>query len=825
MTYETYALAHHPHDPVDVLAVSPSYDDDNMIYIAYSRNLFKSMNGGHSWKEIVNGLDNVYPISSIDIVPSKIGTHTIFISTLGNGVYRSTNGGSSWKNVSSGLKNLVIREISARSNDIVLANDAEGRLYISNNGGKVWHMAATLPQDAVITSVSPPTGSPEARILVGDRLGRIFESTDNGTSWEILGELSKKTEVTVIAVDPSDTSRSTFFIGTRKGLYKSSNNGKSFQPLDNGMSTRHIMSLTFSPMFAQDHTMIATSWREAAFISSDGGDTWVKFNKGLTTDKQADTVKYKSPHFQQVKIASNDSQTIFLAAFTGLHKSTNGGHSWREMETRPVNLIRGLAVSPASKDTLSIAISTYGGGAYISHNQGASWIIANKGLENTRLMGINFTPSYPLDRTLFTASGGFLLKLTENEAAWEKIPLHYESLRNKIGYKLIRLGLSESIVEKLGVTPDSRQVYPTVMTPSPDYATDKTVLFGTRWHGMYRSENGGQNSYSIWNDAKGAITSLAISPGFSKDHTAFIYVRGDGIYKSTDRGDSWRKLIQGLPFDINNPAEVNKQIKHGDFTIVFSPGYSKDQTLFAAGPLGLFKTTDNGEVWRKLTNDALGSDPNILAIGISPDYVKDSTLLVSIKGRGLYKSLNGGKSFVETSKALIKNQHSIEWIAFSNKFSENRTIFAASEKTLFQSSDQGNSWTMIQRPSRYEDRRDIIRFEGNWVKEENSEFSASTVRYSVTKGDKATLDFSGCGIRWIASKSPYGGIANVYLDNLIVGSVDLHSEQLEPMSDVFSRTGLPCSPHTITIEVGERNSEQLPTGRVVIDAFDVLPVN
>jgi photosystem II stability/assembly factor-like uncharacterized protein len=821
--YGACSYAHHPHDPVDALVVSPSYNEDNTIYIAYSNDLFKSVNGGHSWKEVVNGLDNKYPISSINIAPSEIGTHTIFISTLGNGVYRSMNGGTSWKNVSNGLRNLAIREISARSNKIVLANGTKGQLYFTNDSGKSWRTATTLPQDAVITAVSPPMQFPETSILAGDSLGRVLVSTNNGGNWEAIGQLPTKTEITVIAIDPSDASRTTFFVGTQdKGLYKSSDNGKSFQPLDNGLSTHHILSLAFSPKFAQDRTMIATSWREAAFISSDGGDTWMKFSKGLTTDKQADSVEYQSPHFRQIKITGNDSQTMFLAAFTGLYKSTNGGHSWSEMETRPVNLIRGIAVSPASKDTFRIAISTYGGGAYISHDNGATWIIANKGLENTRLMGINFTPSYPLDHTLFSASKGYLLKLTDSKMAWEKIPLSYESLRNRIGYKLIRLGVSKNIVEKLGLTPDTRQVYPTVITPSPDYATDKTVLFGTRWHGMYRSENGGHTSYNIWDAAEGAVTSLALSPSFSKDHTAFIYIRGDGIYKSTDKGDSWHRLVQGLPFNMTNPA-TNNHIKHGDFTIVFSPGYSKDQTLFSGGGLGLFKSTDKGENWSELKDTPLEPASNILAVGLSPNYVNDHTLLISLKGHGLYKSVDGGQTFFKTGKTLIKNNYSIELIAFSSDFSQNDTIYVASDENLFQSSDRGSNWTLIQRPVRYEDRRNVILYEGNWVQAESSQYSASTVSYSETKGNRATLAFVGCGIRWIASKSPEGGTANVYIDNSIVDSVDLHSEQLETMSNVFSRTGLLCSPHTITIEVSEGETGNLSAGQVVIDAFDVLP--
>jgi photosystem II stability/assembly factor-like uncharacterized protein len=825
MIYGPYALAHHPHDVIDALAVSPAYSEDKTVYIASSEHLYKSGNGGHSWKELTNGLDHSQPISSIAFDPSKNDSSMLFISTLGNGIYRSANGGISWESVNVGLQNLEINEISARSSGVVLAIDTTGQPYISNNNGESWH-PATYPQGTVITSLSPVTQSPETRILAGDSIGRILVSIDDGSTWETIGQLPINTSITVTAFDPSDISGSSYFIGTsKKGLYKTADNGKSFQPIDNGLPASHIVSLALSPSFIKDRTIFATTWYEAIFKSSDGGDTWIKYDAGLSTDEQADTEKYRSPHFRQVKIVTNGNQTMFLAGFDGLFKSTDDGRNWREMETLPVSQIKGLAVSPANNDTYSVAISTYGGGAYISHDQGMSWIIANKGLDNPRLGDIKFTPSYLNDRTLFSGSARLLLKSVDNGASWEKIPLGYRTLRSRIIRKLIALGLSKDVGLKYLTKSERWPVYPSVITPSPDYANDKTVLFGTRWHGLYRSEDGGHNSYNIWEHSEGVISTLAVSPNFSKDKTVFLYVRGDGIYKSSDRGDSWRRIIDGLPFDTSNPADVNKQIEHNDFAIVFSPEYSKDQTLFAAGSLGLFKSTDQGESWREVEDSTLGASPNILAMSISPSYSIDHTLLISLKGHGLYMSIDSAQSFFDVGKSLIRNNHSIELLAFYSGLSQNNTIYAASDEALFRSTDAGDSWTLLQRPVRYEDRRDVIHYDGSWAQVERSEFSASTVHYSETKGAKATLDFFGCGIRWIATKSPQGGTANVFIDNSFIESVDLHSEQFKPVSDVFTRTGLSCQPHTITITVGEGKNRDPSVQRVSLDAFDVLPLD
>ncbi len=86
-----------------------------------------------------------------------------------------------------------------------------------------------------------------------------------------------------------------------------------------------------------------------------------------------------------------------------------------------------------------------------------------------------------------------------------------------------------------------------------------------------------------------------------------------------------------------------------------------------------------------------------------------------------------------------------------------------------------------------------------------------------------SLDFFDCGVRWIATKSPQGGMANVFIDGSAAGSIDLSADQQQPMSVVFSTTGLTCSPHSISVEVNAREATSSAGQRVTFDAFDVPP--
>lgn len=805
------ALAHHPHDLVDALAVSPSFEEDNTVYIASSGHVLKSVHGGHGWQELVNGLDHTSPVTSILIIPSDTAAEVLLVATDGNGIYRSSDKGASWQNTSKGLESLELDTLSGGIQGKVLAIDESGHLYLSTDSGETWH-PSTLPETAVITAADVSA----SRMLAGDKAGNLYASTDGGAHWVKAAALPSQTAIATIKQDPSDTTGNTFFVGTRDhGLFRTTDNGRSFQQAGRALKGHHIISLAVQPGF-----MIATTWKEAAFISTDEGNSWTKYSDGLLTDKQANTVKYFSPQFRQIAIAGKDGKTLFLAGFAGLFKSGNHGKNWDELEILPVSLIKGLDVSPSDNDDYSIAISTYGGGAYFSHDHGDTWVIANKGLNTTRLMDMHYSPTYSQDHTLFSGSVGLLLKSTDRNGSWEQIPVSYRTLKNRIIGKLIRWGLPQDLGWSYLDKVDKVPVYPVTMAPSTDYANDNTVIFGTRWHGIYRSEHGGLEAYNAWLHTDGAITGLKLSPNYTDDHTVLAYVRGDGIYKSTDTGDNWNKLVKGLPADATSGMKIGTHSSNEDYTLAFSPGYKKDRTVFAAGPSGLYVSTDQGENWNEIHSDTLGNKPHIVAFALSPDYTRDRTMLVSLKGRGLYRTVNGGKQFDQIGKSLIENNHSITRMAFASQYASNRTIYAASSQDLFRSDDGGDHWTLLQRPARYEDQRGVIHYTGNWKERRGDGYSATSIHDTSERGATVSLDFYGCGVRWIASKSPDGGKARVYLDDAPVATVDLAADKTQDMAVAFSRTGLTCGPHSIRVEAGTGTDK---AGRISFDAFDVLP--
>ena len=817
------ANSHSPHEVIDSLDISPSYQSDRTVFIIVSDKLRKSTDGGGSWQSLINGLDNKGILMDVAVSPTFDQDNTIFVSSDGDGIYKSSDTGQSWLKVNSGLLNTKLDKLAIYSNyhaqKIVLASAINGGLYRTEDGGQLWKQV--LPSDSNITAVAFLSGEAKSRVLAGDKQGNLYESNDTGKNWQPLGELGD--EITSIAASPAISNDSTFFVGTRKsGLRKTDDAGKTFTRVGNEQ-LEQVVSVKLSPSFALDSTILVSTWYQAAFISNDAGATWNHYGHGLSTDHQADTKKYFAPHFKDIRISNGNDQdsTVFLGGYDGLFKSDNGGRNWIQKETLPLGSIRRLAVSHGNNDHMTAAITTYGGGAYVTNDDGQTWIIANKGLETTRLTDIVFSPVYSSDGTIFSGASDNLLKSIDSGHSWLRINLRHHTWKQSLQKVLKKIGmksLSELMIKSLG----KGSAYPTHIVLSPEYSKDNTVFFGTKLDGIYQSVEGGRNPEKIWHERNKPITDLVISPNFKNDGTLFTAVRATGVYKTIDAGKSWRQVNNGFAILETWQDKIFHQIEEKDIQLAISPDYQNDETVFAGSSDGLYKTINGGKDWAKVQNSGYGEDAYVVGLDISPNYKNDQTLLVSIRGRGLFKSKDGGETFSEIAHSLIENNHLLKKIVFDPSYQSTGKIYGALYDNFCVSMDAGKSWEIIASPVRYEDMRDTFRYQGTWEKKKSEEYSALSVHFSEKIGAQVELNFVGTGIKWIGTSSNSQGLAKVYVDGEFQAEVDQYNNSTQVMVDSFSLTGLSQGEHIIRVEVtGNKNSKSNGT-RIEIDAFDVI---
>jgi len=216
---------------------------------------------------------------------------------------------------------------------------------------------------------------------------------------------------------------------------------------------------------------------------------------------------------------------------------------------------------------------------------------------------------------------------------------------------------------------------------SPDYANDHTAFTGTSGSGVFKTEDGGAG----WVAINSGLTDLkcwkvAVSPAYASDHSVFIGTEG-GIFKSTDSGTTWSSSGVGLPPDSGRD-------------IAFSPNYAVDGTLFVESQSGnIYKTTDAGASWHPA---GAPLSQRALALALSPDFATDDTIFAGTAGAGLFKSTDGGVSWNQANSGMDSDYISV--IGISPEYASDKTVFAygtvsdGSGPGLYKSMDGGTSW-------------------------------------------------------------------------------------------------------------------------------------
>ncbi|MGM0546700.1 MAG: VPS10 domain-containing protein [Bacteroidota bacterium] len=222
----------------------------------------------------------------------------------------------------------------------------------------------------------------------------------------------------------------------------------------------------------------------------------------------------------------------------------------------------------------------------------------------------------------------------------------------------------------------------------------KTTNAGTTWEPIFDNED----SYSI-----GYITIDPNNPntiwvGTGEDVGGRHVGYGDGIYKSTDGGDSWENM--GL--------EESEHISE----IIVHPENSDVVWAAAEGPLwssgserGLYKTTDGGETWeKKLGGNEWTGVTDIVIDPRNPDLLYAATwqrhrnvaaYMGGGPGSGIHKSTDGGENWDELESGLPDSNMGKIGLAISPQ--EPDIVYAAIELDrrtggVFKSDDRGESW-------------------------------------------------------------------------------------------------------------------------------------
>ena len=173
-----------------------------------------------------------------------------------------------------------------------------------------------------------------------------------------------------------------------------------------------------------------------------------------------------------------------------------------------------------------------------------------------------------------------------------------------------------------------------------------------------------------------------------------------GIYKTTDGGKNWRKVL----FANANAGAVEIVMEPGNPSTLYASTWNVRRTphsFESGGPgSGLWKSTDGGETWSNLMDKkGLPKKEVIGNIGIAVSAINPERIyaLIECKSRGLYRSDDGGNTWEkQTDDANISQR---AWY-FSKIFTDtkNENIVYALNVGFYKSTDAGKTFKPISTP-------------------------------------------------------------------------------------------------------------------------------
>ena len=213
--------------------------------------IFKSVDGGSTWRELVNNLQQnpLRPLSILDLTPVRTTPPTLYAGMsrncflsdcIGGGVFKSADGGTQW--TLAGLDgHVAYRLVAPLANPTLIYGKNDNEFFRSGDGGRTWTIVAS-PNTSHGDPSSPMAAAPTepATIYLG-HFRSVFRSSNGGTTWT-RADLEQETGIEHLVVDPRNAESA--YVGTAEsGVFRSVDGGRTWTQMNAGLTSLSINSL------------------------------------------------------------------------------------------------------------------------------------------------------------------------------------------------------------------------------------------------------------------------------------------------------------------------------------------------------------------------------------------------------------------------------------------------------------------------------------------------------------------------------------------------------------------------------------------------------
>lgn len=500
--------------------------------------------------------------------------------------------------------------MSGRIADIAVVDTAPRRFYVGAAGGGLWKTttggstftpvfdeytqsigAITLDQ-ARPDTVWVGTGEPWTRnsVSVGDG---VYRTSDGGVSWKKMG-LDSTERIAQIAIHP--TTPTTVFVAApgplfhdspHRGLYRTTDNGATWQNVLSGDARTGCTDVVINKknpkiMLASMWSFRRTGWSftsggsgSGIFRSTDGGSTWTRITRGLPAGELGRIGLAASPVDPQLIYACVE------ASESGLYRSTDGGLSWERRYTGSVVDIRPFYFSrvvcdPVNKDV----VYKHGIQLYRSDDGGKTFAsIATSAHSDHHAVWVN--PANP--RHILIGTDGGLYASYDRGAT----------------------------VRFFGNLPIS-QFYHVRADNQDPFMVYGGLQDNGSWRGTSRKSGGIRNS--DWTLVGGG-DGFYVVPDQTEPHIVYWESQGGNVVRSNLKTMESKSVAP-------KPDDGSLKLRYNWNTPIVAgtaPG-----TIYV-GSQYLYRTTDRGETWNRISPDLTTNDPSKLRQDVTGGLTLDNS--------------------------------------------------------------------------------------------------------------------------------------------------------------------------------------------------------
>lgn len=259
------------------------------------------------------------------------------------------------------------------------------------------------------------------------------------------------------------------------------------------------------------------------------------------------------------------------------------------------------------------------------------------------------------------------------------------------------------------IGPDGNRAIAVVGEPG----NPQVAYIGAASGGIWKTEDMGFNWRPVFDETDdSSIGALAIAPSAHRQvwagtgETFLIrpaHAVGNGVYKSSDAGKSWKKV------GLENTYRISRVIVHPtDTNVVYVASLGH-----ASGPQqerGVYKTDNGGKTWQRVlfVNENTGcsdlaidpKNPEVLYAAMWQVEIKTWNLNSGGEGSGIYRTQNGGKTWEPLRNGLESGPgHPVGKTSVDVSYSNPSVVYALvedKEPRLYRSENGGDSWKLMQ---------------------------------------------------------------------------------------------------------------------------------